>query len=497
MKASTPQQNVRPRPGRIFRLLGLALAAATVAAAGCGSWRDRGADADAYGPADVGDPVLAVPSPESRLSDKELQLWNDPGFRKDFTESYIAETDIEPRVTLDEREAMEKVLVLIASDKMDEAASLLQKKRGKTSSAVFDFTLANIYFQQEKLPEAAEAYGAAVAKHAKFRRAWRNLGLIHVRQGEFAKAIPAMNKAIELGAGDGLTYGLLGFAYSSTGNEICAESAYRQAILLDPKTMDWKMGLAQSFFRQERFADAVALCGRLIEDEPDRADLWLLQANAYIGLGQPLKAAENFELVDRLGKSTSESLNMLGDIYVNQEVFELAVTAYVRAMEEDAECTAERAIRAARVLTARGALKDTRRLIDEIQRLRGERLEKDDRKGLLRLRARLAVAEGAGEEEVRVLEEIVALDPLDGEALLLLGQHYGREGQTEKAVFYFERAASIEKYEPDALVRHAQLLVKESKYAEALPLLRRAQQLNPRDNIQEYLEQVERVAKNR
>jgi tetratricopeptide (TPR) repeat protein len=257
------------------------------------------------------------------------------------------------------------------------------------------------------------------------------------------------------------------------------------------------MGLARSLFKQERYAEAVALCDRLIADDPDRADLWLLQANAYIGLAKPLKAAVNYEMVDRLGKSTTTSLNMLGDIYVNQELFEIAVTSYVRALEKDPDGSPARAIRAAKVLTSRAALAETKRLIERIELLRGNDLSDDERKDLLKLRARIAVAEGSGEEEVRVLEEIVALDPLDGEALILLGQHCTRSGDFEKAVFYFESAASLEKHEADAKVRHAQLLVQQGKYTEALPLLRRAQDLKPRDDVQKYLEQVERVAKSR
>ncbi len=96
-----------------------------------------------------------------------------------------------------------------------------------------------------------------------------------------------------------------------------------------------------------------------------------------------------------------------------------------------------------------------------------------------------------------MLEEIVGLDPLDGEALILLGQHSNRNGDTERAVFYYERAANIEKYEADARVRHAQLLVGMGKYDEALPLLRKAQQLKPRDDVLKYMEQVERIAKPR
>ncbi len=432
---------------------------------------------------------------KSVMTNDELSIWNDPAFKRQFAESYISEVEIEPRISVNERKQMEKVLELISSDKIGEAAEMLIKSRSSSASALVDFTLANIYFQQEKFELAVPAYQSAVEKYPKFRRAWRNLGLIYVRQSEHEKAVGALTRVIELGGNDSVTYGLLGFAYSSVGNNLSAESAYRMAILLDPVTIDWKMGLARSFFKQERFAEAVALCGQLIASYPDRGDLWLLQANAYIGLNQPLKAAEVYELVDHLGKSTPESLNMLGDIYVNEEIYDLAVNSYIRAMEKSSQADPERVIRSAKVICARGDFVETRRLIENIEGVYGERIGNEDRKDLLKLRARLAVADGSGDEEVKVLEEIIALDPLDGEALILIGQNCTRMGAYQKAIFYFERAANIEKYEADAKVRHAQLLVREGKYADALPLLRRAQMINPRENIQKYLEQVERVAK--
>lgn len=434
-------------------------------------------------------------SPPTHLSKFELEIWNNPAFQKQFTESYIAETEIEPRVTVEERDQMQKVLELISSDKLGEAAEKLEKYRNEAASSVFDFTLANIYFQQEKLDQAAETYQVAISKYPKFRRAWKNLGLIYVRQGKFEDAVPAMTRVAELGGNDALSYGLLGYAYSSVENHLSAESAYRMAILLDSATLDWKMGLARSLFKQQCYAEAVALCKQLIEKHPGRADLWLLQANAYIGLKKPIKAAEVFELVDHLGKSTAKSLNMLGDIYVNEKLYEMAVNSYIRAMEKAPQAPCDRAIRAAKVLAGRGALKNTGRLIDYIERTRVNQLGAEDRKSLLKLRARVAVAEGAGGQEVGILREIIELDPLDGEALILLGQHCSRMGDTEKGMFYYERAAGIPKFEADAKVRQAQLLVKNGKYKEALPLLRSAQQIRPRENVQEYLVQVERVAK--
>jgi tetratricopeptide (TPR) repeat protein len=380
---------------------------------------------------------------------------------------------------------------------MDEAAKWLEKNTKEASSAVYDFTLANIYFQTDRLEEAASGYQRAVTKYPKFRRAWKNLGLIYVQNEEFDKAIRALTRVIELGGSDALTYARLGYAYLSVENNLCAESAYRMTVLLDPDTIDWKVGLATSVLKQERYAEAVALFENLIADNPDRIDLWLYQANAYLGLNQPMKAAINYELIDHMNSSTASSLKKLGDIYVNQELFESAVNSYIRALEEDPESCTKHTIHVARVLVLNGALGETKRLIERIEELSGSNLSEDEQKDLLRLRAQIAVAEGASEEQIKILEKIVELDPLDGHSLILLGRHCSNSGDFEKAVFYYERAESIEKFEADAKVRHAQLLVGQGKYAEALPLLRRAQDLKPREDVQKYLEQIERFAKSR
>jgi tetratricopeptide (TPR) repeat protein len=443
-------------------------------------------------------PAAPVETGRTRaLNAAELALWNSEDFQRRIATSYLSETDIEPVVTAPERKQIEPILKLIAADDMQGAAEALEKVRTEASSAVFDFTLANIYFQGDDLERAIADYRRAVAKFPKFRRAWKNLALIHVRQGDFASAVPALTKVVELGGGDALTYGLLAFGLSGLDDHLAAESAYRMAILLDPATRDWKLGLARSFFKQERWADAVALVGKLIEETPEAAELWLLQANAFIGLGQTARAAENYEIVDRLGKSTADSLNMLADIYINSELYGLAVDCYARALDLDSKGGPERVIRAVKVLTARGASDESEALIAKVDEVFGDRVSESDKRDLLKLRARMAAAKGATDEEARILAEVVAVDPLDGEALILLGQYHAKAGDAEKAIFHYERAQQIEKFEADAKVRHAQLLVGQGKYPDAVKLLREAQQLKPRENIQQYLEQVERVAKSR
>lgn len=436
----------------------------------------------------------------------ELDLWKSPAFQRRFTESYLAETEIEPTLSERDYKTMMKVrdMLSAASDaedealkakKTDEVVKFLKKQATDTASAVFDFTLANLLFQREQFEPAIAAYESAVEKFPNFRRAWKNLGLLHVQNQDFEKALPALTRVIELGGGDTLTYARLGFAYTSVENYLSAESAYRMVVLLDPQNINWKMGLAYCLFKQQRYAEAASLCDVLIADHPDNASLWLMQADAYIGVNKPKEAAINYEMVDRMGQSTPRSLNNLGDIYVNEELYETAVAYYQRAFELKPAENVDRMIRAAKAFTARGAFTETKQILKSLESQEGIEIGEGKRKDLLRLQAQIAVAEGNTGEEDKVLREMVALDPMDGKALILLGQSAERKEDYENAVFQFERAANIEGFEAEAKMRHGQMLVRQGKYKEGLPLLRRAQELKPRDDLQKYVDQVARVAK--
>ncbi|VGO21400.1 tetratricopeptide repeat protein [Pontiella sulfatireligans] len=427
---------------------------------------------------------------------QDLSIWDEELFQKQFMGSYGVNAEIEPRVTAVEREQMQKVMDALAEeDNMGKAMKQLQKANKDSSSAIFDFTMGNLYFQQDNFVDALVWYDKAIEKFPSFRRAYKNAGLIHVRNADFALALPYLTKTIELGGHTSIAYGLLGFAYGSTENNLCAESAYRQAILLDPVTIDWQLGLARSLFKQQKFGDAVSLCETLIKQKPGNADFWLLQANAYLGLKQPMRAAENYEYVNVMGKATSASMTMLADIYVNESRWDMAADAYLRAYEIDTGSDPSKPLRAAKILAARGALGESKRILNRVSEKKAA-LENADLKELLKLQARIAVAEGGGDDVVQILEEVVEVDPLDGEALILLAQHYGRS-VPEKAAFYYERAANIETYEAEAKLYHGQLLVGQAKYVDALPLLRRAYELKPRSDIEDYLKQVERIAKTR
>jgi len=449
----------------------------------------------------LGTAVLAASSvaatPQGATGPDELGIWSDPTFQRQFLGSYGIRSEVEPQVSAVEREQLEELLDLMKAGDTAEALAKAAEYGTADASAIFDFLQGNLHMQDQRFEDAAVHYRTAVDKFPAYLRAHKNLGVIAVRLGRLDDAIGSLARVIELGGADGTTFGLLGYAYSNRERYVSAESAYRSAVLLEPDVRDWQLGLLKSVFRQRKYPEALALSRELLEEDPDQPELWTLEANAWIGLEQPMEAARIFELLLRMGQASPAALYTLGDIYVNESLWDLAERAYGRAIEAETSPSVDRALRSVEALAGRGALEPAASLLGRVRTSLGDGLDDDARRKLLKLEARIAVAGGDGGDAVHVLEEIVGLDPLDGEALILLGQHWARNDDPDRAIFYFERAASLDEHAADAMLRHAQVLVDGGRYQEALPLLERRQQLAPRDDVARYIEQVERVARTR
>lgn len=441
--------------------------------------------------------ILGAPRAAADTKSDLAAIWNDPMFQKQFVGAYGIDANVEPRLSVEEVKLLEKVRPLMA-DELAKAEALLVKSITPDSSAVLDFTLGGVLFQLDRPDEARAQYEKAVTKFPSFRRAWRNLGLSYAKAASFDDAIRAFTKMIELGGGDAYSYGLLGYAYAAKLDYQAAEAAYRNALLLQPDNTEWRLGLTRCVYKQNKFQDAAALLDVLIERFPDKTEFWMLQAQTYLGMKQPLRAAQNIEALALLGRADAEASSVLGDIYAGEGLYELAANAYVRAMDQAVKPVPARMLRAVEALAARGAPAQARRVAAHVHETWKEGLAELESRKLLKLEARLAIADGdGGADTAAILEELVRVDPLDGEALLLLGQHHVKNGEPDRAIFYFERAESLEAFEVNARVRHAQALVGLGRYADAVPLLKRAQELKPREDVARYLEQVERLSKSR
>ena len=446
--------------------------------------------------------VLLVVCAAAPMASAQYQPWDgakvidDPEWRKRFLGGYGFLSGAEPEIRADELTMLREVVELMRVNPRA-AATMLEGQLGPDSSASLDFVLANLQFQNGELDAAVERYRAALEKFPDFRRAHKNLGLLMVQQGDFSAALVHLSRAVELGDRDGRNYGLIGYGYINLGNHLAAEVAYSNAILQDPDTRDWKLGLARSLLAMNRYREAISLFESLIGEQPDDPTLWLLQANAYIGLDEPMEAAVNLETVRMMGKAPNSSLVLLGDIYMNAGMSEFARSAYVEVIESDQGASEfETAYRAAELLVRAGSHAEAEKVIDSMER-RYEQLAEADELRVLTLKGKVARAQGKQEVAARLLESIVERDGTRGDALLELAAYYDGKGDRESALMLIERAQKLDEFEYAALLAHAQLRVSAKEYAEAATLLRRAIQIKREPRVERYLVVVDQAIRAR
>ena len=451
--------------------------------------------------------VHAAPLPLS-----ENNPWKNPEFVKSFMGSYAVETKVEPEINEEESEVMLTVADLAAQDDMTGAIEYLEKELKFESSAALDYTLGNLKFQNDQGDEAIKHYVDATRKFSTFRRAFKNLGLVQVQKEKYGDAIPNISRAIELGSEGAGNYGLLGYCYLNLEKYSSALDAYSRALLYKPDSMDLRQGKAQCLFNLEKYTEAIALFDELIAEKPDNKDFWGYQANAYLAVEQTENASANLEIVRRMGLADASQLMLLGDLHMNHDAPFLAVGCYQQALEQAKKPDFKKAFRAGQILASYSQWNEAEGYFSKLQALYNEGLSDKDKTELLNLDAQIKVGLGKNDEAAEILKKVVVADPLNGRALIQLGQHMlkqakkldDQEGDAAKekalefeaqAIGYFESAAKIAKFKVEALSQHAQVLViRRKEYGAAVKMLEEAQRTKYRDNVEKFLTEVRKAA---
>ena len=424
------------------------------------------------------------------------EFWSQPHIREAYLGNYEINTKTEPKLTETESEVFRELLELLKTDK-EAALQLLLSNITPESSGALEFMAGSLYGERDDVESAMKYFKIAVDKYPNFLRARRNLAIMLVQNAKFEEAIPHFVKAIDLGARDNTTFGLLGLCYVNGGQFISAETAYREAIVLNPKVKDWQLGLAKALLNQKKYQESIAVLEEILLTEPENEIVWISQANAYLGLDDAETAVAIQEIVDRLGKSTADSLEFMGNIYMSRNLNDLALTYYRKAIQKDPKRSAKTHVDTADILVGRGAFDEAKVLIADIRKTyANNRLPKDQDTRLLRMESHIAINDGATDVFIPILERLIENDPLDGEALMMLADHYTSQDTLDgysRADLYYDRVTKIPEVEVKGLIAWARSYVAREQYGKAIPLLERANTLEPRDFITRYLEGVRKI----
>lgn len=480
--------------------------------------------------------LLAAPlsfSAEERRPMPIDALWDSAVFRRAFTASYGIDSRIEPKVSSDEKAVLDDVAEEMEDGDRDGAIGKLIGQSGLNDSAALIFALGNLRFEEGKVEDALTNFEQAIELYPNFRDAHRNLAVALVQQSQFDKAEPHLIRALELGARDGLTLGLLGYCHSNAGRHQAALQAYWLAQLTMPNETQWKMGEAHALLDMEDPRASASIYTGLLDDRPNDESLWINQGDAFLQLGEPEKGIANLEFTRRLGRLGAAETISLGHLYLNEAMVDAALVSYREAIGSDAPAPLAKAVDAVENLTrlrywtdaadvaalVKAAPLYSKALGIEVETpvdtepaeaaAIGEPGEISDAEApqvpevkpdpkaasrLVRCEALIELRIGDPEKGATLVQELIDADPLDSEALMLMAKFHAEAERFEEAEMLLEQAARDPEAEAEALRDLGEMLVDQERFDDALKPLRQALNLQPDENLAAYLEAVERAA---
>lgn len=444
-------------------------------------------------------------------------LFSDPAFIKDFVGSYGFLSDVEPKVSQDEQAALTTIRDLFEKNQFAQAEQEIirfiketenptdPKKQPAEISPAMIFVLGNLYFQADRTDEARRAFLEAIKRFPRFRRAHTNLAFLYISKNQTNEALPLLQKSIELGETSPRVYGMLGYCHLIKKNAVAAENAYRQAYLLDANSRDWKLGLSQSLLAQDKFAEAASLLGSIIEENPNDKQLWLQQTNAYLGMDRKEDAAINLEILRFKGLADESNLNLLGNLYMDRSEPQLALFAYMAAIDKSTTLDVPRALKSAKILTDYGFPDKALSFVEKIKSKLGANVPNAQKTVLMLTEVRIAQAQKKPETVEKLLNELTQIDPTNGEVLLELAKHFDQLAKDEEdeskrgtlvqnARTNYQLAVRTPAVAYQANLGLGQMYVREKRYVEALPILETALNLKKSESLEQYTSRVRRAA---
>lgn len=468
----------------------------------------------------IGSEALAQPASNQQstvaFSSAFREAIRDPQWGRAFAYSFTPVAEVEPKIGLTEQETFKRLQPMLEAEQFTQARQELERSvQGNAQpNPVILFTLGALHQQAaatttvsteatRHTAQAKQYYQSAIQGYRNYLRAYKNLGQINMQEEDYAQAIANLQRTVELGDNTAVSWGLLGYAYFNTQDYFAAETAIRNAVALDPKNKAFRTLLGQIFLQQQRYAEAQTLFNSLITDDPNNVELWSALANTYLGTNDIKTATTNLEVVRLMGGAKRDTLMLLGNIYVSQQMFDLAAQMFVEALKNDSSKDPQDLVSAANTLASFGAIDNAEILVDAIQQAYGNRLEDRQVMALLTLESEIAIQRGQGEEAAQRLEEILARDPLNANALNALADYYAtlvnsaEEGDRQprdqyRAAQLYERAQELqdETARRRAFIGHAQLEVRLDNLQNAVRLLERAISIRSDENIAQYLTQI-------
>lgn len=341
-------------------------------------------------------------------------------------------------------------------------------------SASMLYVIGHSYLALKRYLPAETAFKLALRPLPDHVRAHESLGMVYLRTGRYEEAREHFARAVELGRNTAHVNAALGYLDQKTRRYWAAANAFQKALVLDPDNRTALRGLLHALTETREHAKAKVLVEQLLRNEPDDPGLWLYRAHIALAADERAVAVASLETALRLGDASIENRQTCAALHLESGNIARAVDLL--------RGSAARGLEFALVDQALGWLENQsdwdgfRALSASVDRAVLSAVEQSR---LLTRLATLAVRDGNRRAATTVLQEALALDPANADALLALGQIYRAERDYGRAELLLRRASDYDAVRENALVARAEVAIAENNFEGAIAHLRNAVLGNP------------------
>jgi tetratricopeptide (TPR) repeat protein len=216
-------------------------------------------------------------------------------------------------------------------------------------------------------------------------------------------------------------------------------------------------------------------------------------------------AIVNLEALRLKDIADEANLNLLGNLYMDRNQPQLALLAYMAAMEKTSNQNLARSLKAAKILNEYGFPEKASQLTSKIRETSFTKLSEPDQISLLLTEVRISQGQKQADVTTALLNQLLEINPTNGDVLLEAGRHkdlLSREETDEarratlvtEARTNYQLAARVEQVAYSANLSLGQMLVRERRYSEALSHLQTALGLKKSEGLEQYTNRVRRAA---
>lgn len=344
-----------------------------------------------------------------------------------------------------------------------------------TISATVLYVIGHSYLSLQRFLPAELAFRLVLDALPNHVRAHESLAMLYLRTERYADARVHFEQLAELGRNTAHVQAARGYLEQKTRRYHSAADAFQRALALEPDSRTAKRGLLHALSETREHAKAKALAEQLLRDEPGDPSLWLYRAQAALLAGEPAVALASLETALRLGDDSIENRGTCAALHLESGNIARAVEL-MRGLPA-------RSLEFALVDQALGWLANAnewdrfRELSASVDRAA---LGSADLSRLAAHRASLALHDGNRRAASTALQEALALDPANADALLALGQLYRAERDYGRADLLLRRASAYGSVRESASLARAAVAIDQESFDGALAILRNAVTLSPR-----------------